>query len=279
MPSMSRRPTAAARSHRRLRRRPPARSYLVFFDWDKATLTDRARQIIKEAADNSTHVQYTRIEVNGYTDTSGTHSVQSGPVASPRAARCRRNWSRTACRRMPSPSRASATRICWCRPGRACANRRTAGSRSSSADRTSRLGGARLTHPYARPGGSDAASGRLRATAAARRGRTARGLRFQRCRRCHSRTCRMRSSAPPGRSVRQRGRVYRDRSRPRHIAAGDRPPRCADPPLVAARSGADPATGATFRFTSPGRPDPGRSPRVGPPPASSPLHSGRTTPR
>jgi outer membrane protein OmpA-like peptidoglycan-associated protein len=50
----------------------PARSYLVFFDWDKATLTDRARQIVKEAADNSSHVQYTRIEVNGYTDTSGT---------------------------------------------------------------------------------------------------------------------------------------------------------------------------------------------------------------
>ena len=50
----------------------PARSYLVFFDWDKATLTDRARQIIKEAADNSTRVQYTRIEVNGYTDTSGS---------------------------------------------------------------------------------------------------------------------------------------------------------------------------------------------------------------
>jgi len=50
----------------------PARSYLVFFDWDKATLTDRARQIIKEAADNSTRVQYTRLEVNGYTDTSGT---------------------------------------------------------------------------------------------------------------------------------------------------------------------------------------------------------------
>ena len=50
-----------------------SRSYLVFFDWDKATLTDRARQIIREAADNSTRVQYTRIEVNGYTDTSGTH--------------------------------------------------------------------------------------------------------------------------------------------------------------------------------------------------------------
>jgi outer membrane protein OmpA-like peptidoglycan-associated protein len=56
----------------------PARSYLVFFDWDKANLTDRARQIIKEAADNSTHVQYTRIEVNGYTDTSGTPQYNMG---------------------------------------------------------------------------------------------------------------------------------------------------------------------------------------------------------
>ncbi len=50
----------------------PARSYLVFFDWDRADLTTRARQIIREAAENSTRVQYTRIEVNGYTDTSGT---------------------------------------------------------------------------------------------------------------------------------------------------------------------------------------------------------------
>lgn len=50
----------------------PARSYLVFFDWDKATLTDRAREIIREAAQASTHVQYTQIVVNGYTDTSGS---------------------------------------------------------------------------------------------------------------------------------------------------------------------------------------------------------------
>ena len=55
-----------------------ARSYLVFFDWDKATLTDRARQIIREAADNSPRVQYTRIEVNGYTDTSGTAHYNQG---------------------------------------------------------------------------------------------------------------------------------------------------------------------------------------------------------
>ncbi len=56
----------------------PARSYLVFFDWDKATLTTRAQQIIKEAADNSTKVAYTQIEVNGYTDTSGTPQYNQG---------------------------------------------------------------------------------------------------------------------------------------------------------------------------------------------------------
>ncbi|MEA2726732.1 MAG: OmpA-OmpF porin, family [Acetobacteraceae bacterium] len=57
---------------------PVSRSYLVFFDWDKATLTDRARQIVSEAATNSTKVQYTRLEVNGYTDTSGTPQYNQG---------------------------------------------------------------------------------------------------------------------------------------------------------------------------------------------------------
>lgn len=57
---------------------PVSRSYLVFFDWDKANLTDRARQIVAEAAANSTKVQYTRIEVNGYTDTSGTATYNQG---------------------------------------------------------------------------------------------------------------------------------------------------------------------------------------------------------
>jgi OmpA-OmpF porin, OOP family len=57
---------------------PVSRSYLVFFDWDKATLTDRARQIVSEAAANSTKVQYTSLEVNGYTDTSGTPQYNQG---------------------------------------------------------------------------------------------------------------------------------------------------------------------------------------------------------
>jgi iron complex outermembrane recepter protein len=52
----------------------PTRTYLVFFDWDRADLTARARQIVASAAAASTHVQTTRIEVNGYTDLSGTVS-------------------------------------------------------------------------------------------------------------------------------------------------------------------------------------------------------------
>jgi outer membrane protein OmpA-like peptidoglycan-associated protein/outer membrane protein W len=57
---------------------PISRSYIVFFDWDKAVLTDRAKQIVSEAAANSTKVQTTRIEVNGYTDTSGTPKYNQG---------------------------------------------------------------------------------------------------------------------------------------------------------------------------------------------------------
>ncbi len=52
----------------------PARTYLVFFDWDRADLTDRARQIISEAAQASTRVQATNIEVQGNADLSGTHA-------------------------------------------------------------------------------------------------------------------------------------------------------------------------------------------------------------
>ena len=56
----------------------PARTYLVFFDWDKYDLTDRAKEIIAEAAQNSTKVKYTKIQVNGYTDTSGTPQYNMG---------------------------------------------------------------------------------------------------------------------------------------------------------------------------------------------------------
>ena len=48
-----------------------ARSYLVFFDWDRADLTARARQIVAQAA-TAAQSAATRIEVDGYTDLSGT---------------------------------------------------------------------------------------------------------------------------------------------------------------------------------------------------------------
>ena len=50
----------------------PARTYLVFFNWDKASLTPRATQIISEAAKASETTKVTRLNVNGYTDTSGS---------------------------------------------------------------------------------------------------------------------------------------------------------------------------------------------------------------
>jgi OOP family OmpA-OmpF porin len=53
---------------------PPstARTYLVFFDWNRADLTSRAREIIGEAAQNARRVSATRIEVAGHADRSGT---------------------------------------------------------------------------------------------------------------------------------------------------------------------------------------------------------------
>ena len=49
-----------------------ARTYLVFFDWNKHNLTDRARQIIAEAAQTAKTTGTTRIEVAGHTDNTGT---------------------------------------------------------------------------------------------------------------------------------------------------------------------------------------------------------------
>jgi outer membrane protein OmpA-like peptidoglycan-associated protein len=50
----------------------PSRTYLVFFDWDRADLTARAKQIIADAATNAGRVSATRIEVSGHADRTGT---------------------------------------------------------------------------------------------------------------------------------------------------------------------------------------------------------------
>ena len=134
------RPALQLRPRRRHRRAPaavpapaPARSYLVFFDWDKATLTDRARQIIREAADNSTKVQYTRIEVNGYTDTSGTPKYNQG-LSVRRAKAVQAELVKDGVPQNAITIQGFGDTNLLVPTGPACASRRTAGSRSSSAD-------------------------------------------------------------------------------------------------------------------------------------------------
>ena len=56
----------------------PARTYLVFFDWDSASLSTQAKTIVDHAADASTHVATTKIEVNGYTDNSSIRGGAAG---------------------------------------------------------------------------------------------------------------------------------------------------------------------------------------------------------
>ena len=46
--------------------------YLVFFDWNKATLTPEARQIVAKAADEFKRTGAARLVATGYTDLSGT---------------------------------------------------------------------------------------------------------------------------------------------------------------------------------------------------------------
>lgn len=50
----------------------PARTYLVFFDFAQATLTDRARAVVAEAASAARQTGSARLEVSGHTDTVGS---------------------------------------------------------------------------------------------------------------------------------------------------------------------------------------------------------------
>jgi OmpA-OmpF porin, OOP family len=55
-----------------------AKTFLVFFDWDRANLTTRAAGVVRDAAAYSQGNRYTRIDVNGNTDTSGTPAYNQG---------------------------------------------------------------------------------------------------------------------------------------------------------------------------------------------------------
>jgi outer membrane protein OmpA-like peptidoglycan-associated protein len=55
-----------------------AKTFLVFFDWDKADLTARSEGIVRDAANYSTSTKYTRIDVDGNTDTTGSAAYNQG---------------------------------------------------------------------------------------------------------------------------------------------------------------------------------------------------------
>jgi outer membrane protein OmpA-like peptidoglycan-associated protein len=55
-----------------------AKTYLIFFDWDKYSLSPRATAIIAQAASDSKTQNTTTINVSGYTDTSGTPDYNQG---------------------------------------------------------------------------------------------------------------------------------------------------------------------------------------------------------
>jgi OOP family OmpA-OmpF porin len=61
-----------------------SRTFLVFFDWNRADLTERARQIIAESVQHARSQRSTRIEVAGHADRSGT--VQYNQALSRRRA-------------------------------------------------------------------------------------------------------------------------------------------------------------------------------------------------
>jgi outer membrane protein OmpA-like peptidoglycan-associated protein len=51
---------------------PPVRNFLVFFDFDKSTLTPRAMDIVKEAARVAKSGEKSRVTCTGHTDTAGS---------------------------------------------------------------------------------------------------------------------------------------------------------------------------------------------------------------
>ncbi len=53
---------------------PPVRNFLVFFDFDKSTLTPRAMDIVKEAARVAKSGQSAKVTCTGHTDTAGPAS-------------------------------------------------------------------------------------------------------------------------------------------------------------------------------------------------------------
>ena len=112
---------------------PPAQKvFLVFFDWDKYNITAEGERIIQVAAQQYKAGGSVKLQVTGYTDTTGSAT----PTTSGSPSGGRMPWRPVSphwvSRAATCPSPGAASTICACRPHRVCASRRTAGSRSSS---------------------------------------------------------------------------------------------------------------------------------------------------
>ena len=51
---------------------PEARAFIVFFDWDKDTITPEGAQVVQQAADVYKSGAPVQLQVTGYTDRSGS---------------------------------------------------------------------------------------------------------------------------------------------------------------------------------------------------------------
>ena len=112
----------------------PTRSYLVFFDWDKATLTTARAQIIREAADAFDQGPIHADRGERLHRHLGHAALQPGPVDPPgRGGGGRTGPRRRAAQRDHDPGLRRDASAGAHRPP-ACASRRTAASRSSSAE-------------------------------------------------------------------------------------------------------------------------------------------------
>ncbi len=73
-PSVKSRARSAAAAAPAAKPAPAADRYLVFFDWNRWSLTPGAHRIVKTAADNARRTGATRIEIIGHADRSGTQA-------------------------------------------------------------------------------------------------------------------------------------------------------------------------------------------------------------
>ncbi len=113
--------------------------FLVFFDWDKDTITPEGMQIIQQAAAAFSAGAPVTIQVTGYTDRSGSPGYNQR-LSERRANNVANALARWACRGSRWRSAAAARTTTGCRPPTACASRRTAASRSSSRRRSQWIG-------------------------------------------------------------------------------------------------------------------------------------------